>query len=200
MQEQKNGLDVLWYFLLITIIILVLPSCGQNEPFVSQLNQNPLPVTDPLKTEPATPDPVIPEPNPEIPSSILLTAKKMYKPSSWEDGVYDAEVSFLVKIPEHINVISGNAGNHRLRIYFDNIKCIYKGGASVSKPLSNPGDTHQINLGKKYHFEKCVDENDQDTNLNPLEYTPLTAQLKLRIDNGDSTETTVVEHEFEATE
>jgi len=203
-------------FLISSIVSLLLftSACSQNLPFVggadgSEASDPSTPPTEPTTPGSEDPPPVTPpededeENDPEeppvvdIPESILLQAEKSYRPSRWEDGIYEPEVTLLVRVPEFIEVTHGNAGNHRLRIYFDSVKCFYKGGSSVSRPLQNPSNTHQISLGKKYHYEKCMDAEDNPVALLPLEFAEISTLLRMRIDNGDSTETTVVIHDFE---
>lgn len=177
-------------------LIIMSISCGKDVagPLSGAVDENVNPV-NPL-TEPVSVIPEVP-PVTEEPITVKLIAEKKYKPTQREDGIHNPEVGILVRVPEYVDVTSGNAGNYKLSIYFDKIKCIYIGGATISRPLKKGDNIEEINLGKKYHFDKCVDKKKNEVALNPLEFASVVNVLKLRVENGDSTQTTVVEHEFE---
>ena len=140
---------------------------------------------------------------PALPTSIVLVAEKSYGPSRWADGVFDEaedlgrDVLFQVVVPEQVPIVAGNAGNHALTIVFDedgaNIVCSYKGGADVSKPIRS-GNPVQIEKGMKYVFQSCSNGTDANSLVS------VDATIRVIVNNGDSTETTRAQANFDISE
>lgn len=107
-------------------------------------------------------------------NQVTLTASKTYNPSQCNNGEVDISEDLDVAIPESIEVIEGNAGNHKLTLRFSaTLLCEYKGGSSQS----NPAGDDQIALGSSYLFSSC---NDMSVAGNLVD----AETLRLKIDNG----------------
>lgn len=140
-------------------------------------------------------DPIVEEPvteEPEPIESVYMQAAKHYRPSQWEDDevILNGEV-FSFVIPDQLEVISGNGGNHWSKLIFDGVECRYKGGSSQSKPLKG-GDETQIELGQFYHFQHCLDESAQQLDLVSGDVITASESLLLGVENGDSAESTII--------
>lgn len=115
-----------------------------------------------------------------------LTSTKTYGPSTWYHGVIYLPYELDVVVPAEVNVISGNAGNHMLSIFIDDVVCSYKGGSSQSKPIQG-GNPTQIELGLKYHLQSCDDGSIAG------DLIAASNKIQMEVHNGDTTQDTVVQ-------
>lgn len=181
--------------LFVSFFVLSLAGCGEDfrdlpQPGVgdgdppAETGEDPSdPVGDGDSSDNADPEPI---------TEVAMQAAKHYGPSRWENDVVllnGEELTFL--IPAQLQVVSGNAGNHLSMLHFDDVECRYKGGASQSKPLKT-GDPNQIALGQLYHLEYCEDASGRRNDLVANSLIDAETSLELRVDNGDSTESTVI--------
>ena len=112
----------------------------------------------------------------ETSQDLTLTAFKAYKPKEDTEANHQFSTPTTVSIPSRIEVVMGNAGNHRTELFFNNIKCDYVGGASNKSPMAKM-DEDDIKRGMFYHFDKCND-------LSPGDNLTVTS-IRMRISNGD---------------
>jgi len=88
---------------------------------------------------------------------IVLKASREYKKgTSWQDGEISLEAPLPITLPVEIPVREGNAGNHRLELWYREpsgltVNCDYRGGSDEPHPESN----YQRALGRRYVFERC---------------------------------------------
>jgi hypothetical protein len=114
---------------------------------------------------------------------INLVASRYYSPTASNNGMYEDAEAFKFILPSAIQVTSGNAGNHNAKLYFDDIECEYKGGASKSHPTTTP----DFQAGLKYNFFVCLDANLNTVSLAPgNEVSLVNPKIELRIINGDN--------------
>ncbi len=114
-----------------------------------------------------------------IPLTLELTARKDYRPSRWTDGVHSFEKDTKFKIPEKLDVVFGNSGNHKSYLFFKNVnekkenRCEYKGGSSQSQPKGQK----ELDKAKFYTLVKCDNGFKADD-------VAVAKDLRLRLDNG----------------
>ena len=105
-------------------------------------------------------------------SQIIKLNAKIFSNGNAVDEEHEFTTDSEVRIPDSLQVIEGNAGNHIAKIYFnvdenDNFEfyCKYVGGASNA----TPNKPEEITSGHYYHFDTCyMQENDQqEINLLP---------------------------------
>lgn len=86
-----------------------------------------------------------------------ITATREYCPTSWQDGALAIDGTALVTIPDTLDVIVGNAGNHWATFDLDTadgdrVVCRYRGGSGTGYP-----DTaEEIAGGTHYDFVRCT--------------------------------------------
>ena len=107
----------------------------------------------------------------------------------------------FVRIPEYLDVIQGNAGNHFARLYFQlenhySFYCSYQGEARSSSP-STP---EEVDNGKFYRLENCYEDVDADGDVEALDYyagyeaaLDKDTQITLEILGADPNQATTVE-------
>lgn len=134
-------------------------------------------------------------------NEIAIKAKLM-RSGSVQIGNYQFTQNALVAIPSFLKVLNGNAANKSARIYFNvengkhEFYCEYKGGANSPTPT----EPSEVLKGKKYNFQTCYQDVNNDGVDDPLNYYPkfMSHQDKgnnilLEVFNSDSRYDTEVE-------
>ena len=112
---------------------------------------------------------------------VVLDASKSYQPSVWTDGQQTFTAPRQIRMPSAIEVVSGNAGNHKAFLWIRDVltgvtaKCTYQGGSSQAHPNSEA----QRALGLRYLFKSC-DSGARAGDVMEIDYA------RLRVDNGSS--------------
>jgi hypothetical protein len=111
--------------------------------------------------------------------TLELTARKDYTPVRFTDGIHRFAKDTKFQIPARLEVLNGNAGNHKSYLFFKKEKdkkessCEYQGGSSQAEPKGKK----ELDKAKFYHFVKCTDGSKSES--------VATAQdLRLRVENG----------------
>ncbi len=112
---------------------------------------------------------------------LLLEAIKYYGPSVNEDGNLVVDPPLTVAIPAQLEVLVGNAGDHKALLRLDrgempSIHCYYYGGSDQSKPEF---PSEQFDKGLVYNLQNC------DEGLTAGAAVTVD-HLHLRVDNGHS--------------
>ena len=115
------------------ILLILLSACGNNDSYTTKHFNDTI-----------------------IGGSISLDAAKTYSPNAWYDGQFIVDESRNYIIPSYLHVIYGNAGNHLARIRFGSVVCLYKGGASITRPLLTTNQ-FEIAKGQSYNYISCSD-------------------------------------------
>lgn len=121
--------------------------------------------------------------------SHSVSAEKRYQPDERDDGILVFDQRRTVVLPDALDVVEGNAGNHcahlDLRRGDNQIRCLYLGGSS--QPAPSPG-TGPWTQGLRYEFDRCGDPDgdcriDDSYGLAPGDTLEID-RLTLRIDDG----------------
>jgi len=127
------------------------------------------------------------------PSRYEVVASRSYGPDVHEDGFVALQSMTTLVVPERIQVIQGNSGNHGLAVFFDDVTCRYRGGSRLSSPLARkPFDPGEAALGNYYHFVSCRDGRGALLDLQPNEPVFTRSSVKVRIEHGDPSHETQV--------
>lgn len=129
--------------------------------------------------------PVVEEVSPA--SSYIMIAAKSYSPSAWENFEVELSAKQVFELPKSIEVLEGNAGNHWVSLWFDDVECRYKGGSAQSKP----NNAKQWEKGLTYELDSCGGEKVSKKQME----IAAASSLFLQVHNGDSRHTTVVKVE-----
>jgi hypothetical protein len=113
-------------------------------------------------------------------STHTVYAAKAYGPTRWKNGYLELAQTHTIRIPATLEVVEGNAGNHKAWVNFGKMRCVYRGGASQAHPSSDS----QINKGLKYHFQACLDEQGDSLKLLAGEEISFSGMIEVSVDNG----------------
>ena len=139
-------------------------------------------------------------------SSTLSVKAFYYKNGDSLIGNLDLSKSAWVQIPEFLQVIEGNSGNQKARLYF-NVRddeyeffCEYQGGADSK----HPNDEEEIARGLKYELIDCYQDVDDDGAIDVLNYAANTEvwhaggnKIILEIQGSDDRSDNVTEAEID---
>lgn len=95
--------------------------------------------------------------SPGTPTTVSVSATRLYSPSRWLDGTLAWPDGALVTVPASLPVTVGNAGNQWARVTFtlwgsgEPVRCSYRGGARTA----NPRDPADVAAGLSYRFVRC---------------------------------------------
>jgi hypothetical protein len=110
---------------------------------------------------------------------LELIARKDYSPVRFTDGTHRFPKDTKFQIPARIEVLHGNAGNHKSYLFFKKQRdkkessCEYRGGSSQGEPKGQK----ELDKAKFYHFVKC-------DNGMKVEDVATALDLRLRAENG----------------
>lgn len=134
-----------------------------------------------------------------------LTATRLYSPSRWFNGLLSYPLGAQVGIPASLPVTVGNAGNQWSLLNFtrvitgDQIRCMYRGGASTA----NPKEPADIELGQTVTLARCeqLDANG-DWNHDPALVAGVklgVSDIVLHVQHGSSKDYSSIDAEVETT-
>lgn len=134
-----------------------------------------------------------------------LTATRLYSPSRWFNGLLSYPLGAQVEIPASLPVTVGNAGNQWSFLNFtrvitgDQIRCMYRGGASTA----NPKEPVDIELGQTVTLARCeqLDANG-DWNHDPALVAGVklgVSDIVLHVQHGSSKDYSSTDAEVETT-
>lgn len=177
-------------------IVTALTACkgsetqGVDSSFAGPVVENNDGGTNPNIAEPDNTNPDVVSENPQVGDddvsadeqlSFEIEASRTYSPSKWQNGYTQVDSTINITIPAYLQVTQGNAGNHKAWVNFGEMSCMYRGGASRSKPK----DEEDVQKGLKYHFYVCLDRDGNTLNLSENSTIAFSGLIELSVDNGD---------------